>query len=120
MAPGEVDVADEEGGEMDLLPVRLLPREGNRPQKISTRKHLDAFVLLQPSRSCCRNLRRGGGELKRYQKQTQQFPLSLPRGPKAQLDAAYKELQQDVVHPPPRERPANSWITAKMQNVEGC
>jgi hypothetical protein len=30
-APGEVDVADEEGGEMDLLPVRLLLRKGNRP-----------------------------------------------------------------------------------------
>jgi hypothetical protein len=60
MAPGEVDVADEEGGEMDLLPVQLLLREENQPQKISMRKHLDAFVLLQPSRSCCHNLRRGG------------------------------------------------------------
>jgi len=26
-----VDVADEEGGEMDLLSVRLLLRKGNRP-----------------------------------------------------------------------------------------
>ncbi len=30
-----------------------------------------------------------------------------------QLDAEYKELQQDVVCPPLRECPANSWITAK-------
>jgi hypothetical protein len=30
-APGEVDVADEEGGEMDLLSVRLLFKKGNRP-----------------------------------------------------------------------------------------
>jgi hypothetical protein len=29
-APGEVDRADEEGGEMDLLSVRLLLREGNQ------------------------------------------------------------------------------------------
>jgi hypothetical protein len=28
-APGEVDMADEEGGEIDLLPVRLLLRKGN-------------------------------------------------------------------------------------------
>jgi hypothetical protein len=46
-ASEEVDVADEEGGEMDLLPVRLLLREGNRPQMISMPKRLDAFVLLQ-------------------------------------------------------------------------
>jgi hypothetical protein len=59
----------------------------------------------------------GGGELKWYQKRTQLFPLSLPRGPKAQLDAAYKELQQDVVCPPPRESPAKSWITAKTWKV---
>jgi hypothetical protein len=30
-APGEVDVADEEGGEMDLLPVQLPLRKGNQP-----------------------------------------------------------------------------------------
>jgi hypothetical protein len=36
----------------------------------------------------------------------QQFPLSLPWGPKVQLDAAYEEPQQDVVHSPPRERSA--------------
>jgi hypothetical protein len=29
----------------------------------------------------------------------------------SQLDAAYEELKQDVVRPPPRERPANIWIT---------
>jgi hypothetical protein len=29
--PGEVDVVDEEGGEMDLLSVRLLFKKGNRP-----------------------------------------------------------------------------------------
>jgi hypothetical protein len=53
---------------------------------------------------------RGGG-LKRYRRRMQQFPLSLPRGPMSQLDAAHEELQQDVVCPPPRERPANKWIT---------
>jgi hypothetical protein len=53
----------------------------------------------------------GGGELKRYQRRTQRFPIYLPHGPRTQLDAEYKELQRDVVHPPLRERPANSWIT---------
>jgi hypothetical protein len=54
----------------------------------------------------------GRGELKRYRRRTQRFPISLPRGPCAQLDAEYEELQRDVVRPPLRERPANSWITA--------
>ena len=31
---------------MDILTVQQLLREGNQPQKISTCKHLDAFVLL--------------------------------------------------------------------------
>jgi hypothetical protein len=47
----------------------------------------------------------------------QQFPLSLPRGPMLQLDAAYKELKQDVVRPPPREHPANIWITDKTWKI---
>jgi hypothetical protein len=47
----------------------------------------------------------------------QQFPLSLPRGPRAQLDAMYEELQRDVVCPPPRERPANKWITDEMWRI---
>jgi hypothetical protein len=53
----------------------------------------------------------GGGELKGYQRRTHCFPLSLPRGPRTQLDAGYEELLQHVVCPPPRERPANSWIS---------
>jgi hypothetical protein len=56
----------------------------------------------------------GGGELKWYQQRAQRFPISLPHGPRMQLDAQYKELQRDMVHPPLRELPANSWITAKM------
>jgi hypothetical protein len=42
----------------------------------------------------------GGGELKRYRRQMQQFPLSLPRGPQTQLDAGYEELLQHAVCPP--------------------
>jgi hypothetical protein len=59
----------------------------------------------------------GGEELKWYQRRMQQFPLSLPRGPMSQLDAAYEELKQDVVHPPPRERPANIWITDETWKI---
>jgi hypothetical protein len=55
----------------------------------------------------------GGEELKRYRRRTQQFPISLPCGPRKQLDAEYEELQRDVVRPPLRECPANSWITTK-------
>jgi hypothetical protein len=55
----------------------------------------------------------GGEELKWYHQRTQQFPISLPRGPRKQLDAEYEELQRDVVHPPLREHPANSWITTE-------
>jgi hypothetical protein len=51
----------------------------------------------------------------------QQFPISLPYSPQTQLDAEYKELQQDVVCPPLRERPANSWISAETWKlVDHC
>ncbi len=53
----------------------------------------------------------GGEDLKRYRRRTQRFPVSLPCGPRTQLDAGYEELLQHVVRPPPRERPANKWIT---------
>jgi hypothetical protein len=59
----------------------------------------------------------GEGELKRYQKRMQQFPISLPWGPRTQLDAAYEELQQDVVRPPPREHPANKWINDETWKI---
>jgi hypothetical protein len=53
----------------------------------------------------------GEEELRRYHRQMQRFPLSLPHGPRTQLDAGYKELLQHVVCPPSRERPTNKWIT---------
>jgi hypothetical protein len=59
----------------------------------------------------------GGGDLKRYRKRMQQFPLSLPWGPRAQLDAAYEEIQRDVVRPPPRERPDNKLITNETWRI---
>jgi hypothetical protein len=49
--------------------------------------------------------------LKRYCRWMQRFPLSLPHGPQTQLDAGYEELLQHLVCPPPRERPANKWIS---------
>jgi hypothetical protein len=71
-ALGEVDVADEEGGEMGLLSVRLLLGKGNQPWKISTHKRSNA---------------------KQYRQWTQQYPLSLLCGPRKQLNAEYKELR---------------------------
>jgi hypothetical protein len=35
----------------------------------------------------------------------------------SQFDAVYEELKQDVVRPPPRERPANIWITNKTWKI---
>jgi hypothetical protein len=63
----------------------------------------------------------GGEELKRYRRRMQRFPISLLRGPQKQLDAEFEELQRDVVSPPLRERPANSWITAETWKlVDHC
>ncbi len=56
---------------------------------------------------------RGVEELKWYRQRMQRFPISLPCGPQKQLNAEYEELQRDVVRPPLRERPANSWITTE-------
>ena len=53
-------------------------------------------------------------ELQWYRLRAQQFPLSLHRSPHKQLDAEYQELLRDVVRPPIRECPANTWITANM------
>ncbi len=35
----------------------------------------------------------------------------------SQLEAAYKKLKLDVVRPPPREHPANIWITDKTWKI---
>ena len=55
----------------------------------------------------------GGGEMKRYQKAHQRFPLQIPQGPRTELVGKYKELRLDVIHPPARERPTNQWILDK-------
>jgi hypothetical protein len=65
-APGEVDVADEEGGEMDLLSVRLLFRretDRRRFRRVSVRMsryHSDHRALVAVIYA------ERGGELKRY------------------------------------------------------
>jgi hypothetical protein len=55
-APGEVDMVDEEGGETDLLAVRLLLWPENQPEKILMRQCADAWLLLQSSRAGCCHL----------------------------------------------------------------
>ncbi len=49
----------------------------------------------------------------KYRKQYRQFPLTIPRGPCAELVSMYEELRLDVIPPPVRERPANRWISEK-------
>jgi hypothetical protein len=112
-----MDMEDEEEGEMDLLPVRLLLGKGNRPQKISTRKRPDALLLLRSSSSGRRDLRRGGEGNGAIPKADATIPHLPTPGPCTQLDAAYEELQQDVVRPPPRERLANKWITDETWKI---
>ncbi len=59
-------------------------------------------------------------KLKQYRCRMQWFTLSLPHGPWTQLDAGYEELQQHVIHYPPRERPTNKWITDTTWKTVNC
>ena len=47
-----------------------------------------------------------------YPKRMAKFPLKLLRGPLDELCTLYKELRLDVVAPPKRAQPRNSWISA--------
>jgi hypothetical protein len=47
-----------------------------------------------------------------YRKRIAKFPLKLPRGPLDKLCTLYEELRLDVVAPPKRAQPRNSWISA--------
>jgi hypothetical protein len=47
-----------------------------------------------------------------YQKRMAEFPLKLPSGPQDELCAMFEGLQLDVVAPPKRAQPRNSWISA--------
>jgi hypothetical protein len=40
------------------------------------------------------------------------FPVKLPLGPQRELCSKFEELRIDVVVPPPRTQPRNSWILA--------
>ncbi len=47
-----------------------------------------------------------------YRKHMAKFPLKLPSGPQDELCAMFKGLQLNVVAPPKRAQPHNSWISA--------
>ena len=47
-----------------------------------------------------------------YQQRIAKFSLKLPRGPQDELCTLFKELRLDVVAPPKRAQPRNSWISA--------
>ena len=47
-----------------------------------------------------------------YRKRIAKFPLKLPSGPQNELCALFEELRLDVVAPPKRAQPRNSWISA--------
>ncbi len=55
----------------------------------------------------------GGGEMAKYQKQYQCFPLKIPQGPCTELASKYQELRLDIIPCPMRECPANQWILDK-------
>ena len=47
-----------------------------------------------------------------YQKRIASFPLKLPRGPLDELCTLHEELHLDVMAPPKRAQPHNSWISS--------
>ena len=47
-----------------------------------------------------------------YRKRMAKFPLKLPSGPQDKLSALFEGLRLDVVVPPNRAQPRNSWIFA--------
>jgi hypothetical protein len=47
-----------------------------------------------------------------YQKRMVKFPLKLPSGPQDELCTLSEGLRLDVVAPPKRAQPRNSWISA--------
>jgi hypothetical protein len=47
-----------------------------------------------------------------YRKRMAKFPLKLPSGPQDKLCAMFEGLRLDVVAPPKRAQPSNSWISA--------
>jgi hypothetical protein len=47
-----------------------------------------------------------------YRKRMAKFPLKLPSGPHDELCTLYEGLRLDVVAPPKRSQPRNSWISA--------
>ena len=49
-----------------------------------------------------------------YRKRVAKFPLKLLRGPLDELCTLYEELRLDVIVPPKRAQPCNSWISAPM------
>jgi len=47
-----------------------------------------------------------------YRRRMAKFPVKLPRGPQTELCSLFEELRLDVVAPPKRTQPRNSWISA--------
>ena len=47
-----------------------------------------------------------------YRKRIAKFPLKLSHGPLDELCTLYEELRLDVLAPPKRAQPRNSWISA--------
>ncbi len=47
-----------------------------------------------------------------YRRRLATFPVKLPLGPQTELCSMFEELQLNVVAPPKRTQPRNSWISA--------
>ena len=52
-----------------------------------------------------------------YRRRHCRFPLRLPVGPRTQMEAVFEELKASVEVPPPRQRPANRWISDRTWNL---
>jgi hypothetical protein len=55
---------------------------------------------------------RSATKMMAYRRRMAKFPVKLPLGPQTELCSKFEELRLDVVVPPPRTQPRNSWILA--------
>ena len=87
---------------------RATDRRRYRSVRLRTPRHHDS-----DHRAIITNIRAGSAtSMAAYRKRMAKFPLKLPSGPQDELCAMFEGLRLDVVAPPKRAQPRNSWISA--------
>ena len=92
----------------DYVLGRATDRRRYRSVRLRTPRHHDS-----DHRAIITNIRAGSAtRMAAYQKRIAKFPLKLPSGPQDKLCTLYEGLRLNVVAPPKRAQPRNSWISA--------